>query len=240
MQPMQPMQPMVPPSFVPGKQGKARIERQQKFPPSSHIYYQGRLATFYLNWQGKSQIVVVPAQRVFRITEIYPLDLHFLFQEIYGLMYQRRVSTFSMHIFKRDWEVAPHLFIKLSMSAESYKQFVTVPNAIVSNPYPVPHPGPHPGPHPNPPIAAPPPPPPPMDPSTALPLLEAASPASLGTPEAAPPPAPPVPPAPPTSPASPSGNLGVQHVDGDPHNNRPDNLVWATPAQNEPPGPPPV
>lgn len=105
-----------------------RPPREQKYAPSTHLYYQGRLATFYLNWQGKTQLIVVPHQKVFKLTELYPLDLGYLFQEIYGIMEQKRINNFTLHVFKRDWEVAPHLFIKIGMGQDLYNQFVSVPH----------------------------------------------------------------------------------------------------------------
>lgn len=102
--------------------------REQKYAPTTHLYYQGRLASFYLNWQGKTQLVVVPHQKVYKLTEFYPLDLGYMFQEIYAVMEQKRVQNFTLHVFKRDWEVAPHLFIKIGMAQELYNQFVSVPH----------------------------------------------------------------------------------------------------------------
>lgn len=105
-----------------------RPPREQKYAPATHMYYQGRLATFYLNWQGKTQLVVVPHQKLYKLTEFYPLDLGYLFQEIYGVMEQKRVNNFTLHVFKRDWEVAPHLFIKIGMAQDLYNQFASVPH----------------------------------------------------------------------------------------------------------------
>jgi hypothetical protein len=92
------------------------------------MYYQGRLATFYLNWQGKTQLIVIPHQKLYKLTEFYPLDLGYLFQEIYSVMEQKRVNNFTLHVFKRDWDVAPHLFIKIGMAQDLYNQFVSVPH----------------------------------------------------------------------------------------------------------------
>ena len=105
-----------------------RPPREQKYAPNTHMYYQGRLATFYLNWQGKTQLVVVPHQKLYKLTEFYPLDLGYLFQEVYSVMEQKRVNNFTLHVFKRDWEVAPHLFIKIGMPQDLYNQFVSVPH----------------------------------------------------------------------------------------------------------------
>ena len=110
------------------KQGGGHPPREQKYAPNTHMYYQGRLATFYLNWQGKTQLIVVPHQKLYKLTEFYPLDLGYLFQEIYSVMEQKRVNNFSLHVFKRDWEVAPHLFIKIGMAQDLYNQFVSVPH----------------------------------------------------------------------------------------------------------------
>lgn len=109
-------------------QGGGRSPREQKFAPNTHMYYQGRLSTFYLNWQGKTQLIVVPHQKLYKLTEFYPLDLGYLFQEIYSVMEQKRVNNFTLHVFKRDWEVAPHLFIKIGMAQDLYNQFVSVPH----------------------------------------------------------------------------------------------------------------
>eukprot|EP00966_Prymnesium_polylepis_P334930 7390279-Prymnesium_polylepis.3 len=105
-----------------------RPPREQKYAPHTHMYYQGRLANFYLNWQGKTQLIVVPHQKLYKLTEFYPLDLGYLFQEIYSVMEQKRVMNFTLHVFKRDWEVAPHLFIKIGMAQDLYNQFVSVPH----------------------------------------------------------------------------------------------------------------
>lgn len=109
-------------------QGGGRPHREQKYAPNTHMYYQGRLASFYLNWQGKTQLIVIPHQKLYKLTEFYPLDLGYLFQEIYSVMEQKRVNNFTLHVFKRDWEVAPHLFIKIGMAQDLYNQFVSVPH----------------------------------------------------------------------------------------------------------------
>ena len=106
----------------------SRPAREQKYAPNTHLYYQGRLANFFLNWQGKTQLVVVPHQKLYKLTEFYPLDLGYLFQEVYSIMEQKRVNNFTIHVFKRDWDVAPHLFIKIGMAQDLYNQFVTVPH----------------------------------------------------------------------------------------------------------------
>eukprot|EP00965_Chrysotila_dentata_P179025 5911998-Pleurochrysis_carterae.AAC.1 len=103
-----------------------RYRKEQRFPPSTHLYMQGRLSNVYLSWQGKTNLFVIPHQRVFKLTEFYPMDLGFLFQEIYSMMEQKRVNNFTMHVFKRDWEVAPHLFIKLGMSQDAYASFCSM------------------------------------------------------------------------------------------------------------------
>jgi hypothetical protein len=105
-----------------------RPQREQKYAPNTHLYYQGRLASFYLNWQGKTQLIVVPHQKLYKLTEFYPLDLGYLFQEIYSVMEQKRVNNFTLHVFKRDWEIAPHLFLKIGMAQELYNNFVSVPH----------------------------------------------------------------------------------------------------------------
>tara|TARA_B100000676_G_C17920411_1_gene755147 strand:- start:166 stop:741 length:576 start_codon:yes stop_codon:yes gene_type:complete len=110
------------------RNGNARPPREQKFAPNTHLYYQGRLASFYLNWHGKTQLIVIPHQKVYKLTEFYPLDLGYLFQEVYSVMEQKRVQNFTLHVFKRDWEVAPHLFIKVGMAQDIYSQFVSVPH----------------------------------------------------------------------------------------------------------------
>jgi len=105
----------------------SRTKREQKYAPSTHLYYQGRLANFYLNWQGRTNLIVVPHQRVFKLTEFYPLDLGYLYQELYAMMEQKRVRNFTIHTFKHDWDIAPHLFFKIGMGQEQYEQFVKVP-----------------------------------------------------------------------------------------------------------------
>lgn len=107
------------PTSTPGQ------KQEQKFPPQTHLYQVLRMSTVYLNWSGKTQLVVVPHQRAFKLTEMYAVDLQYLFQEIYHLMEQKRVHTFSLHVFKRDWNVAPHLFLKVGMPQAAYQQFVT-------------------------------------------------------------------------------------------------------------------
>lgn len=105
-----------------------KTRREQKFPPNTHLYMQGRLVNIYLNWHGRTNLIVIPHQRAFKLTNFYPIDLGYIFQEIYAVMEQKRVNNFSLHIFKRDWEVAPHLFVKIGMSQDQYKQFTSGPH----------------------------------------------------------------------------------------------------------------
>jgi len=119
---------------------KPKPNREQKFAPSSHLYLQGRLSNIYLNWENRTSLVVIPHQRVFKLTELYPLDLGYLFQEIYSVMEQKRVQNFTISVFKRDWNVAPHLFLRVSMHQDLYKEFLTTPhiNSGFVPPNPVP------------------------------------------------------------------------------------------------------
>jgi hypothetical protein len=112
---------------------KNRTPREQKYAPATHLYHQGRLISFYLNWQGKTQLIGIPHIKCFKVTELYPLDLGYMFQEMYSIMEQKRVQNFSIHIFKRDWDVAPHLFFKIGMAQELYNNFVTVPHINASD-----------------------------------------------------------------------------------------------------------
>ena len=123
-----------------GHQGGTRPPREQKYAPNNHLYYQGRLVNIYLNWQGKTQLIVIPHQKLYKLTEFYPLDLGYLFQEIYSVMEQKRVQNFSLHVFKRDWDIAPHLFLKIGMAQELYNQFVSVPHISAGFVPPVPSP----------------------------------------------------------------------------------------------------
>lgn len=107
--------------------GADRPQREQKFPPASHLYYQGRLCNFFLSWQGRTNIIVIPHQRVFKMTEFYPLDLSYMFQEMQTVVEQKNVRNFTTHIYKRDWEVSPHLFFKLGMPQQAYENFTTGP-----------------------------------------------------------------------------------------------------------------
>ena len=119
------------PMTTPGESptaNKKKPSREQKFAPSSHLYMQGRLCNVYLNWDGRTNLIVIPHQRVFKLTEFYPLDLGYLFQEIYGIMEQKRVQNFTLNVFKRDWNVAPHLFIRVGMHQEMYNLFLTSPH----------------------------------------------------------------------------------------------------------------
>lgn len=102
----------------------------QRHPPTTHIYHQGRSATFFLNWMGKTQLIVVPHQRVFKLTEFYPMDLAFLFQEVYMVLEKKRIYNFSLQVIKRDWNVAPHLFLKVQLSQTMYAELARTPYSI--------------------------------------------------------------------------------------------------------------
>lgn len=110
-----------------GQPGGDRPQKEQKFPPPSHLYFQGRLCNFYVSWQGRANLIVVPHQRVFKMTEFYPLDLSYMFQEMQTVVEQKNVRNFTTHIYKRDWEVSPHLFFKIGMPPQAYENFTGGP-----------------------------------------------------------------------------------------------------------------
>ena len=122
-------------SFVPGR-------REQKYPPPTHLYHQGRLSNVFLSWDGRCNLIVVPHQCVFKITEMYPIDIGHLFQEIYTLMEQKSVRNFTLHIYRRDWNVSPHLFLKVGMPQRAYETFTTGPLATLGYMAPIPPPPP--------------------------------------------------------------------------------------------------
>ena len=102
-----------------------RGQREQKFPPSTHLYHQGRLVNVYLSWGVRPNLIAVPHQRVYKMTEFYPLDLAYLFQEMQGVVESKNVRNYTFHIYKRDWDVSPHLFFKIGMPQKAYEHFVS-------------------------------------------------------------------------------------------------------------------
>ena len=116
-----------------------RQPREQKFPPSTHLYSTGRLSTIYLDWRGRCQLIVVPQQRCWKLNEFYPLDMHFMFCEIINILEQKKVRNYGMHIFQRDWDVSPHLHIRVSMPQAAYQNFVALGpiQALGVNPSPL-------------------------------------------------------------------------------------------------------
>tara|TARA_B100001173_G_scaffold298265_1_gene295682 strand:- start:145 stop:486 length:342 start_codon:yes stop_codon:yes gene_type:complete len=61
------------------------------------------------------------------MTEFYPLDLSYIFQEIQTVVEQKNVRNYTTHIYKRDWEVSPHLFFKIGMPQMAYENFAGGP-----------------------------------------------------------------------------------------------------------------
>lgn len=106
-----------------GRGGRRRSE-QQLFPPASHLYYSGRLCNIFLNWMGEFGLVVIPHQRVFKMTQFYPIDLAYMFNEIHDVVEERGVRSFTMHIYKHNWSISPHLHMKLGIPRRAHASFV--------------------------------------------------------------------------------------------------------------------
>lgn len=90
-------------------------QREQKAPLDSHILYCGKLIVFYADHLGKNQVVGIPRQKVMHLTEMYPLDLHFMFQEVRTLMETHRVRRYTTRIFDKDWAYSPHLHLQITL-----------------------------------------------------------------------------------------------------------------------------
>lgn len=104
--------------------GRDRRAQEQLFPPASHLYYSGRLCNIFLNWMGEFGLIVIPHQRVFKMTQFYPVDLSYMFQEIHDVVEERGVRSFTVHIYKHNWSISPHLHMKVGIPRRTYASFV--------------------------------------------------------------------------------------------------------------------
>lgn len=118
---------------------KQRPQRTQKAPPTSHLIYNGKLCTMFLDHTGRNLLVVLPKQAVSQITDLYPVDLSHLLNECRLFCDHYRIRSFTTRIHRRDWEYSPHAHIQITMPKVAYDSLV---RAIgFTQPTPPPPPG---------------------------------------------------------------------------------------------------
>ena len=94
---------------------KQKIVRTQKYVVPTNIIYNGKIIDLFACHLGKSQIIGIPRQRCVNVTEMYPLDLHFMFQEIRTVMDAHRVKSYTVRFHLRDWDYSPHVHVQISL-----------------------------------------------------------------------------------------------------------------------------
>lgn len=118
------MPPVQRPDNRPPQNNGQREQRVQQYPPRSHMYHQMKLATVYINWTGRANLIVVPFQQVRDIADFYPLDLTHIFNECRGMLLQNGIRNYQYHIYQKSWEVSPHVHMRISMHPQVYAEFI--------------------------------------------------------------------------------------------------------------------
>ena len=98
----------------------ARPNRQQRAPDAALLIYSGKLCTMYADHCGRPLIVVMPQQKAAFITDLYPLDMAFLFNEVRMFCEHYRVRNYTIRIHRRDWEFSQHCHLQVTMPRVAY------------------------------------------------------------------------------------------------------------------------
>lgn len=99
-------------------------EKVQRSVNPSNLLYNGKLICLYADNGSKSQIIGIPRQKVNNITELYPLDMHYIFQEVRSMMDAHRVRSYTTRIHQKDWDYSPHLHLQISLPRFLYENIL--------------------------------------------------------------------------------------------------------------------
>lgn len=103
---------------------QARKEKVQRSVSHANLLFNGKLLCLYADSGTKSQIIGIPRQKCNNLTEFYPLDLHYMFQEIRSMMDGHRVRSYTTRIHQRDWDYSPHIHFQISLPRFLYKNIL--------------------------------------------------------------------------------------------------------------------
>ena len=111
-----------------------RKDKVQRSVNAANLLFNGKLICLYADTGNKSQIIGIPRQKCNNITEFYPLDLHYMFQEIRSMMDGHRVRSYTTRIHQKDWDYSPHIHFQISLPRFLYDNIL---QAIGLTPLPV-------------------------------------------------------------------------------------------------------
>ena len=98
-----------------------RPQRTQKCPPESNMIYNGKLCTMYSDHTNKSLIVVLPKQNCANITDMYPVDIAYLFNEVKLFCEHYRIRNYTVRVHRRDWNYSLHMHLQVTMPRIAYE-----------------------------------------------------------------------------------------------------------------------
>lgn len=98
--------------------------RVQRSAPAENLIYDGKLSQIFTDYTGKQMLVVIPRQNCQHITDMYPVDMAFLFNEVQRFLEQMRVRAYTMRIHRRDWNYSFHCHLQVTMPRAAYTSLV--------------------------------------------------------------------------------------------------------------------
>lgn len=110
------------------REQKARPQRgleEQRAPPQENLIYDGKLCTMYADYTGRALIAVIPRQNYCNITDMYPVDISYLFNECRLFCEHYRIRNYTTRVHQKDWAYSPHMHLQISMSPQAYSIMTT-------------------------------------------------------------------------------------------------------------------
>ena len=102
------------------KQDANRPQRQQRAPDATLLTYSGKVCAMYADHLGRPLLAVIPTQKVSFITDLYPIDMAFLFNEVRMFCEHYRIRNYTIRVHRRDWEFSQHCHLQVTMPRVAY------------------------------------------------------------------------------------------------------------------------
>jgi diadenosine tetraphosphate (Ap4A) HIT family hydrolase len=85
------------------------------------MIYNGKLCSMFSDHTNKSLVVVIPKQNCANITDMYPVDIAYLFNEVKMFCEHYRIRNYTIRVHRRDWEYSPHTHLQITMPKAAYE-----------------------------------------------------------------------------------------------------------------------
>lgn len=100
----------------------SRGHRTQQACDESLCIYNGKLLRLFADHTGRGIIVGIPLRAMQSITDMYPMDVSYFFNEIQMFFEHYRIKNYTIRLHKRDWNYSASFHVQITMADKAYAE----------------------------------------------------------------------------------------------------------------------